>query len=232
MSAQVPITGLVMGLISSLHCIGMCGPIALAVPMSRSSSRTLGMVFYNAGRVITYTTLGAVAGIAGTGFYRGGWSQLFSVVCGILIVLAVLGATLLPRLGMVIWFGEKVQRLMHRFLKIKGGLGVFLLGVANGLLPCGMVYLAVTMALSTSQSVFQGVLFMLFFGFGTIPALFIFSAFSTFLGVNFRNKIKKILPVITLTMGILLILRGLNIGIPFISPFLPASPTETVICHP
>jgi len=106
----------------------------------------------------------------------------------------------------------------------------FLLGVANGLLPCGMVYLAVAGAVSLS-GISQGLLFMISFGTGTLPLLLVLSYSGRRIRMNSRNLLQKGLPVLMAVMAVLLILRGLNLGIPYISPVLPGGKTGAIGCH-
>jgi sulfite exporter TauE/SafE len=102
--------------------------------------------------------------------------------------------------------------------------------LANGLLPCGMVYLAIAGALNVSQ-VKSGVLFMAMFGLGTLPPLFALSYFGSLIKLSLRNKIRQITPFIVAVMAVALILRGLNLGIPFISPLLGVARAPAIICH-
>lgn len=105
-----------------------------------------------------------------------------------------------------------------------------LLGMANGLLPCGMVYLAIAGALSTS-SVGESVLFMASFGAGTLPAMLALSLFSVHIKLTLRQQLKKVIPYVVVCMGVLLILRGMNLGIPFISPATARAPQDVISCH-
>lgn len=104
------------------------------------------------------------------------------------------------------------------------------MGMANGLLPCGMVYIAIAGALSTADVV-SGVLFMAFFGAGTLPAMMMISYFGKMISLSARSSMRKAVPYFVAVMGILLILRGLNLGIPFISPEMPAVSGQVVSCH-
>lgn len=105
-----------------------------------------------------------------------------------------------------------------------------MLGTANGLLPCGMVYVAIAGAL-TFTNVLHSTLFMVGFGAGTLPAMMAISYFGQFIKLSVRNQFRKALPVFATIIGILLILRGLNLGIPFISPVLPGAHNGAISCH-
>ena len=102
--------------------------------------------------------------------------------------------------------------------------------MANGLLPCGMVYLAIAGALSLSE-VPMGMLFMTGFGAGTLPALMALHYSGHLISLSFRQQIKKAMPIFVAGMAVLLVLRGMNLGIPFISPVLAAAPGKAIICH-
>jgi sulfite exporter TauE/SafE len=124
-----------------------------------------------------------------------------------------------------------IQDIIGRFLRAQNLSELFLLGMANGLLPCGLVYFAVIGAIATGSTL-SAVLFMAFFGLGTLPAMFLFAYFGVSINISVRNKMKKAVPYLLTVMGMLLILRGLGLGIPYISPVLPgATSANIVICH-
>jgi sulfite exporter TauE/SafE len=125
---------------------------------------------------------------------------------------------------------RKLQQFIARYMQQKKLYGMFVLGAANGLLPCGMVYLAVTGALA-SGSVWGGVAFMAVFGLGTFPAMFALSYFGSMISLSARNTMKKAVPYVMLLMSVLLILRGLNLNIPYVSPYLQASTQQAIPCH-
>lgn len=209
---------LALGLLSSLHCVGMCGPLLLALP-----SRSL---LYHAGRILTYSCLGLLFGLLGRHIYLAGWQQTLSIVLGTAILLLFLLHRLPVRLPRI----TLTQRLITRLWQSPSTPTFFLLGMANGLLPCGMVYLALAAAL-TRTSAAEATLFMACFGIGTLPLL----AATQFLGrkiaPSLRSQLRRTLPIATVTIALLLILRGLNLGIPFISPHLAAAPTHVISCH-
>lgn len=227
--------GLSLGLISSFHCVGMCGPLALALPVRHLSGagQNLALVLYNSGRVATYATLGLIFGLAGRRLYVAGWQQWFSIVAGIFILFIALQYFLFRKRWQPAWlqaFYQAVQGWMARFLKSRKISAFFLLGMANGLLPCGMVYLAIAGAL-TSQQVMAGMFFMIAFGLGTIPAMMALSFFGWRINIRFRQRINGAIPYIMGLVAAILILRGLNLGIPFISPVLAHAPGTASGCH-
>jgi len=232
---QLFITGITIGLLSSLHCIGMCGPLALALPVHHlpRPAKLLALSLYNAGRVISYSLIGLVFGIAGRGFKLAGLQQWFSIAAGIVMLLLTAQYFLhksAPRLRWLDPFYRFLQTRMNRFLQAPGNRSFFLLGIGNGLLPCGMVYLAIAVALTTG-SVASSVLLMTFFGLGTLPALFAIGLLGIRIKPAFRNTLKNAVPYLFGAMAVLLVLRGLNLGIPFISPLIDTSRSDAVICH-
>lgn len=230
----VIIAGISMGMVSSLHCIGMCGPLVMALPLPGKAGwrRLLAVTGYNAGRLTTYGLLGFLFGLAGRRLQVAGWQQWFSIVVGAAIILWWIAA----RIGRQHAFlpfrmvQEKITRLNMYLWKRAGKTGIFLLGMANGLLPCGMVYIAVAAALTTGE-VGMSTLFMVCFGLGTLPAMTGLGYFSVWFNQSVRQYCRKLVPVFTVAMGVVLILRGLNLDIPFISPRLPYIPGGGVSCH-
>jgi len=232
---QLIVSGLALGAISGFHCIGMCGPIAVALPLHHLSpnKKIPGLLLYNIGRVCTYATLGLIFGFTGRQVYLGGFQKGFSIALGIIILFFLLENILKKR-----WFqfsftdsiNGYLKKIISVFISKRQLYGMLMVGMANGLLPCGMVYFAIAGALATG-SVQGGVLFMASFGLGTIPFMLLISYFGLFIGVSTRNTIKNILPYLMGCMAILLILRGMSLGIPYLSPLIENTPFQTVNCH-
>jgi uncharacterized protein len=227
--------GLLLGLLSSFHCVGMCGPLAMALPVRHlpRAKQLFASTLYHTGRVITYTLAGALFGLAGRGVYMAGFQQWFSMSIGMVLLLTALLYGIFHWSYMPSWlhsFYLKIQQLMTRLLHWRGYTGFLLLGMANGLLPCGMVYLAIAGAL-TASSVIQGILFMCAFGIGTLPAMIALSFFGVRIRLSHRQLIKKWMPYAIAGIACLFLLRGMNLGIPFLSPVLPQAPAQAVSCH-
>ena len=123
-----------------------------------------------------------------------------------------------------------VQRLFSKAWNYQGGMKFFLMGLINGLLPCGMVYIAIAFALTT-KDLSGAILFMTMFGLGTLPALVGLNYFAFSFSLPVRNYFKAISPVLVGFLGLMLILRGMNLGIPFLSPALGSSPSTGISCH-
>jgi uncharacterized protein len=218
-----------IGFLGSAHCAGMCGPILIAV----NSGKTRGLqLLHHAGRLITYATFGAIAGAIGQSFSVLGVQQVFSIVMGTILVL---GVAIIPFSKKISFLEAAISKLSlkaHQVIHQKGWSKPttrFMLGMANGLLPCGLVYLAVAGAANTFTP-WDGAAFMLFFGFGTIPALFLMTELGKRLSTSFSSKIRKLIPITIFVMGCLLIVRGMNLGIPYLSP-KAATEQGVAECH-
>ena len=226
------LAALSIGLMGSFHCVGMCGPIALALPLNRESkfSIVLGSSLYNIGRLFTYFLLGVLLGILGKGISFMAWQQGISITVGILMILSVfiplINYIKLGRFNLLL--GQLKAQLAQR-LQQKSNLNLFLIGVFNGLLPCGLVYLAVLAAIATASPL-EGGLFMALFGLGTFPLMLTVNLFGNQLKQLVYPTFKKFIPVFIILLGGLFILRGLGLGIPYISPIM--HPTAEIIqCH-
>ena len=232
---QLIIAGFMLGTISSFHCVGMCGPLALALPVQHLSGvqKSLSLILYHLGRICVYAGFGLIFGLAGRGLYIAGFQQWFSIGLGIFMIFLLIQYIVykhFPQPVLIRKFYQGIQQRMIHLWKMPSRSSFILLGMANGLLPCGMVYLAIAGALNASE-VKSGVLFMVLFGLGTLPPLFVLSYFGSMIKLSFRNKIKQMTPVIVAVMAVVLILRGLNLGIPFFSPLLGAARTPAIFCH-
>lgn len=226
-------TGFGIGLAGSIHCIGMCGPLVMSLPIQsfQTSGKFVAIGLYHLGRLMSYTLLGAWTGLIGRQFFIGGYQRAFSIAMGV----GLLAALLLMRSGHTFfhrsWIYKKVQGMIVRFLRRPSMVNIWLLGVANGWLPCGMVYVGLVAAASTG-SVLQAGLVMLFFGLGTVPLMSLAAMAGIYIRPATRASIKKLSPYAVAIVAVLLVLRGLNLGIPFISPHI-AGPEgrETLSCH-
>lgn len=231
------ITALTLGFLGSLHCVGMCGPIALALPVVDNTrfSRISGIVLYNIGRASTYAMLGIVFGLLGKSFVIAGYQQALSITLGVIILGIVLIPSRylqnLPGSGAFFKPVTKIRAELTRLFKTRSYGSLFTIGVLNGLLPCGLVYTAVAGAIAMADPL-KGSLFMMFFGFGTMPAMLGLTIAGQKISMGLRNSFKKAVPVFVSLMAVLLILRGLNLGIPYVSPELSKTDcTKHNCCH-
>lgn len=212
-------TAIVFGLLGSLHCMGMCGPIALAVPVGSGSkfSRYFKFFLYNSGRIIAYSTLGLLFGLLGTGLQMAGFQQTISIVAGIVIILSVVVIYYLPRQKRLGFISSAIQKPFTKFFGKKTYFSVLMIGVLNGLLPCGLVYLALAGATAQANAV-NGMFYMALFGLGTFPAMFALKISSEIISTSLRLQMRKWVPILTLLIGVLFVVRGMGLGIPYLSP--------------
>lgn len=225
-----------MGLLGSVHCIGMCGPLVMALPISQMNpiQKVLATILYHIGKITTYGLLGVVVGVFGKQIPFYNVQQHLSIVIGSLMLVYVLRVFYLHpkrKLGFlkIDWLQKPIIAALGKLFK-QNNLGSFLLiGFLNGLLPCGMIYLALGSAWA-NQSALQSGLFMVLFGLGTLPALLMVAFGGQLMGFAFRQKIQKALPYMLFSMGVLLILRGMNLGIPYISPMIENG-ASVAACH-
>ena len=212
-----------LGILGSFHCIGMCGPIAIALPLNNTSwlTRIAGSLLYNLGRTVTYTLMGVLFGLAGMGLSMGGLQQWVSILMGIIMILAVLVPAIFGRMHFfdrtVNRFTQLIKERFRKLFTVRTSSSLFSIGFLNGFLPCGLVYMAIAGALATGD-ILQGSLFMLLFGLGTIPMLFLLNIAGNVITVKLRAVIRRIIPIVIVIIGILFILRGMNLGIKYISP--------------
>lgn len=210
------IAAFVTGLAGSLHCAGMCGPLVLGIGMHGNGKSLRFAGWYNLARIASYMVLGIISGSIGAGLSLAGWQQDISIAAGILILISVFISGTIAAHITGAWTG-KLQRAFGKVLRSASGMKPLYLGLLNGFLPCGLVYLGLAEALS-SGTLFSGAVVMLSFGAGTLPMMFSFSAFGNYLGLKQRKHLLKWLPLFSVLVGCLLIMRGLGLGIPFISP--------------
>mgnify|MGYP003451756974 FL=1 len=216
-------TAFIFGLISSLHCIGMCGPIAMMLPVDRNNptKKASQIITYHFGRLTAYGSIGLVFGLLGKGLFVAGIQQQLSIFIGVCMILVIL---IPEKIFAKYNFSKPVykvisnikQRLGSQF-KNKSYKSLFTIGLLNGFLPCGMVYVALFGAMAM-QSATLGVLYMVLFGLGTVPMMSFVVYIQSFLTLNFRNKIQRIIPYVGVFIGVLFVLRGLGLGIPYVSP--------------
>ncbi len=241
MNEVIFITAAVLGFAGSLHCVGMCGPIALSVPLSAGgkASRTAGILLYFLGKTITYAALGMLFGLAGQQLVLAGFQQTLSLILGATMLLFAVITIFRPAVfhsnALTIYISNKLSPVMGAFIGKPGFSSTFLLGMVNGLLPCGLVYVALSAAVATGSVIKAGA-FMMVFGVATIPLMLSLVLFTSQLSAQYRSKVRKWLPVFTAAVAVLLILRGLDLGIPYVSPHLNglaenSRAAEAASCH-
>ncbi|MGA9211939.1 sulfite exporter TauE/SafE family protein [Kaistella sp.] len=223
MEITLIISALGLGFASGFHCIGMCGPIALSMGLTKKQATNyyLQNLTYQLGRIVTYALLGAILGIVGKGFEMAGFQQYLTIAVGVLLILMAIfsfgGKDFASKISFLSKFLFKIKMNLGKLLQKADYRSRFSTGILNGFLPCGMVYMALTASLA-SGGIWQGATFMALFGLGTLPFMFAIVLLGNLMTAAFRIKILKFVPVMMIVLGGLFILRGLEIGIPYISP--------------
>jgi uncharacterized protein len=218
---------ILIGLLGSLHCVGMCGPIAISIPFS-GENKIAGMLSYNIGRVITYGLMGIVVWLFGEAIPFGTFQRPLTIAIGVVLLLAVF----LPKLKNVgflgryyVQFNSWVIGKMKQRISMQSTLSKFIFGMLNGMLPCGMVFIALSFSLLSDAPP----LFMLLFGLGTVPSMFLLPFIANYKPA-IRQKISGAFPYLMVVFGLLFILRGMNLDIPYISPKYSDNNTEVASC--
>ncbi len=239
-------SALLLGFAGSFHCIGMCGPIALSISGRPGAGTSMvgkmgGYLSYFLGKTLTYGILGMIFGLFGQGLVLAGFQQALSVAMGsvmlLLVIISLVKTSWFHSNKATVFLQNKLIPAFGYLLKKPGSFTPFLLGLVNGLLPCGLVYIGLTAAVATGHAL-QASLYMLLFGAGTIPTMLAFTVFAGQLSFSWRTKLRQLTPVLMAIVGSILILRGLNLGIPYVSPLLDSlmitgnRGSEGVECHP
>ena len=209
-------TAFVIGLFGSLHCAGMCGPIAVSIP-GGSAGMVRGSLLYNGGRTITYTFLGLMIGLLGKAAFLAGVQAWLSVATGVfLLVVVIFSINIQQQLLNLGWMQRAYERLKAQLsvtLRQSGWRSHLGVGLLNGLLPCGLVYMAIAGAI-TAGGIIDSILYMACFGLGTIPLMLTLMLAGQRIGHRFRTSLRRFYPILLLIMASILILRGLRIDLP------------------
>lgn len=203
--------------------MGMCGPIAMMLPVDRTneSKKVTQIMTYHLGRIISYSILGLFFGLLGRGLFLAGFQQKMSILVGILMITAVV----VPEKVFAQYnFSKPVFKIISQ---VKAKLGaqfkkktyssLFTIGLLNGFLPCGLVYVALFGAIAMQQ-VHLSVFYMALYGVGTIPLMSLVVYVSNVMTLPVRNTIQKLIPMVIIGVGVLFVLRGMGLDIPFVSP--------------
>lgn len=229
MTTPLLIAALTAGLVSSLHCVGMCGPLALALPLGRFAPawRGVALGFYHLGRIMAYAGLGLLAGFIGAGIWLSGWQQPLAIGAGLCLITWPLWRHWVA----YTWAGQPstafLTRRMAQLWQRPTVPIMLLLGALNGLLPCGMVYLALAGALITGHTA-DGVLYMLAFGLGTVPALVAVRLLPSMFSASVRQRFTQLRPAMLVALGLLLLARGVYPAIRMDAHTQQPTP----VCHP
>ena len=215
-----------IGLMGSVHCIGMCGPLAFAVPSAKGGAHlVLDKILYQLGRIVSYSVLGLVMGLLGRQIWLSGFQQGISIISGVLILFAALNR--------IFRFSAAARNsfLLVPFNKLFGyalkhRANHLIIGMINGLLPCGFVYLALAGAVNTGD-VQHAAAYMFWFGVGTTPLMLMATIGIGMSSSLVRNKINRAIPYLMIVLGCWFILRGMDLNIKYLSP---STTTSTATC--
>lgn len=200
---------LTTGLVGSLHCVGMCGPLAMAMPVGRlpRSQRGLAIGLYHGSRIAAYSVLGLLMGTIGQGIILVGFQRPVSIVAGLFLLLwTLVNRGIFPGLTMSRATRWVVQP-MTRFLQTPTLRAFAGMGFLNGLLPCGFVYVSLTGAVTTSSAT-MGAVYMALFGLGTVPALLSIRFVPNLFPAALRRRFTLFMPIVAIALGLLLVIRG------------------------
>ena len=217
------LSAIILGLVSSLHCIGMCGPIAMMLPVNRRNPAAMAVqiLLYHSGRITAYGSLGLLFGLLGRGLYVAGMQQQLSIIAGLIMIgIAIVPGKIFARYN----FSKPVYKIISKIkmslgsqFKKRGNKALFITGLLNGYLPCGLVYAALFGAVAM-QSVAGGSTYMMLYGLGTVPLMSAVVYITGFLKNGLRNSIAGLVPYAAALIGILFVIRGLGLDLPNLSP--------------
>lgn len=213
------IAAIVLGLSGSLHCVGMCGALVTGLPFSvfSGSKKTAAVTLYFAAKALGYGILGLLLGSIGSGVKFVILQRGLSIVAG-LVLLAIV---IFPAIKNKIPQSHALQRVLNQqyqqIFKNPSMRAFAGLGLLNAFLPCGLVYTAAAAALATGNPI-SGFVFMYVFGISSSPLLIALIVFEGRLQSKYRQYMNKVSYGLSLMVGLLLLLRGLNMGIPYLSP--------------
>lgn len=208
---------LLLGLGGSLHCVGMCGPIVLALPLTVKERRAVifQSVIYHLGRVTTYSLLGFVLGSMGWGIGLAGWQKTLAILIGISLIISSL-LSLKSKNWSIIRITSPlvsyIQKQLKQAFTIRHKYAAFRIGLINGILPCGLVYAALASAVVTGSGP-GGALYMMAFGLGTIPMMLGVMIFGK-LNRRVFSQLNKMIPVGLFLFGVFLVYRGVMLQVP------------------
>lgn len=222
----------IMGLTGSLHCAGMCGPIIWMMPFHVLSGfkKWLAIALYHFARISVYALFGLILH-SFKALFNPGWQQYISIGLGIVLLVAGISTFFSVKHINLPWAGF-IKKHLGKFISNPGLFQLFIAGTLNGLLPCGLVYMALSMAVNASSAV-DASLLMYAFGLGTLPMLTGLTIIRNSPFLLRLTQARKMVPVIMFVFGCLFIVRGMNLGIPYLSPKVVIEHNEIkhTCCH-
>ena len=229
-------TAFTIGLLGSMHCVGMCAPIALSLPYSGHSrfNRWSGILLYNSGRLVTYSLIGLVFGLLGKGLFIANLQQLAAILTGVGLLLIFFFSFniehYLIQNKIIGRFYFTLKSQLAKLMRQPKRSTLFFIGILNGFLPCGLVYMALVGALSTGSAI-NGMIYMALFGLGTFPLMIMAGLSGQMIGLKFRKAFQKIYPVFLLGFALLFLMRGFAFDLPKGILFWEALQQSPIMCH-
>lgn len=226
------IAGLILGLAGGFHCIGMCGPLIMTIPfqvMESKTKRALAYILYGSGKTLAYGGLGLLVGLIGGQAAQLSAQRYVSIVAGVILLLSVLIPMFFKQINLqppiITQFTFWVNKHLANQFKNQKLYSYGVIGFFNGLLPCGLVYVAIAAAVSAG-CVSNSIMLMLFFGIATMLSLTVFSIVFQKLPTSLKQRLRKFFPYLIIITAVLLILRGMQLGIPYLSPIFDGGAGE------
>ena len=212
-----------LGMLGSLHCVAMCGPLMIALPAPAGGVGRLvtGRLLYQLGRVLTYALLGVLAGLFGRSLFLIGLQRWLSILLGVAVLAGFLLSKKVALSAPVVRLVNRLKQAMSRQFQQRSVRSHVLLGMLNGLLPCGLVYVALAGAAAVG-TIGGSVGYMALFGLGTLLPMWSLSLGGKAIPAAWRWQLRKLIPFGVCALATLLILRGMALGIPYLSPNLAA----------
>ncbi len=214
---------LLMGFTGSLHCAGMCGPIVWIIPFQafRGLKKGIALGLYHLGRISVYALFAAVLH-SFRDLFDPKIQQYISLTLGALLLVGGV-LTFIPNhvARVKLPWAELVKKQLGHVMGRPGLPMIGLAGVLNGLLPCGLVYMALSTSLAAA-TVPQAMALMYAFGAGTLPMLLSITLLKSRLSFLHTTHVRKLVPIVMFAFGSLFMLRGMNLGIPYLSPKVTA----------
>lgn len=224
-------SAILLGLGGNLHCMGMCGPLVLAIPFGNEKGikKILATTVYFITKALGYALLGAIIGIIGAAAKLVVWQQWISIASGILMLVMVLFPIVLQQFEKVNISASFISSNLNKLLQSKSKWRLFAFGFLHAFLPCGLVYTALAASLAFASAI-KSSLFMFTFGISSALMLWALASFKTHFSFHKSKHFAWISRSIVVLVAILLIVRGLNLGIPYISPHFDQKTGEVKSC--
>lgn len=222
-------TAFLFGLAGSFHCVGMCAPVMLSVPMDLTTKIAIFIdsAIYNLGRITTYGMIGMFFSFIGMTAHGFCGQQYLSISVGVLILILYFGlgkkASFLEKFILVRWLKSCFSKLLQTY-SFKS---LFFAGILTGFLPCGLVYAAAAGAI-LGGTIERGMIYMISFGLGTLPVMFVVSVSRRVFKDKIRYLFKNITPYAVIMLSAMMIIRGLGLGIPYLSPVAETLDTHQI----